>query len=138
MRFGKKGKFSPGYIGPHQVVRKVGKAAYELDLPYDLGAVHPVFPMSMLRKSIGDPPRVIPIDDIQVTENSSYEEQPIAILDRQVRRLRTKGVAPVKALWRNNDREDMTWEAEEEMKNKHPYLFPIPTGNLNSLIGYAD
>ena len=82
MRFGKKWKLSPRYIGPYQVIRKVGPVAYELDLPADLAAVHPVFHVSMLRKYIGDPSRVFPTGDIQVTEELSYEEQPIAILDR--------------------------------------------------------
>ena len=129
MRFGRKGKLSPRYIGPYQIVRRIGKVAYELDLPSDLEAVHPVFHVSMLRKCIGDPSRVFPVDDIQVTEELSYEEKPVAILDRQVRRLRTKDVASVKVLWQNNNREEMTWEAEDEMKNKYPYLFPVPAGN---------
>ncbi|MCF7184095.1 hypothetical protein, partial [Corynebacterium parakroppenstedtii] len=88
MRFGKKGKHSPRYIGPYQIVRRIGKVAYELELPADLGGVHPVFHVSMLRKCIGDPSRVFPVDDIQVTEELTYEEQPVAILDRQVRKLR--------------------------------------------------
>ncbi|XP_055826426.1 uncharacterized protein LOC129894822 [Solanum dulcamara] len=128
MRFDKKGKLSSRYIGPYQIVRKVRKVAYELDLPADLEAVHPVFHVSMLRKFIGDPSRVFPIQDIQVTEELSYEEQSMAISDRQVRRLCTKDVASVKVLWRNNHREEMTWEAEEEMKKKYPQLFSAPTG----------
>ncbi|XP_055826358.1 uncharacterized protein LOC129894726 [Solanum dulcamara] len=110
------------------IVRKVGKVAYKLDLPADLDAIHSVFHVSMLRKFVGDPSRVFPVQDIQVTEELSYEEQPVAILDRQVRRLRTKDVASVKVLWRNNNREEMTWEAEEEMKKKYPQLFSAPTG----------
>ena len=129
MRFGRKGKLSLRYIGPYQIVRRIGKIAYELDLPSDLEAVHPVFHVSMLCKCIGDPSRVFPVDDVQVTEELSYEEKPIALLDHQVRRLRTKDVASVKVLWQNNNREEMTWEAEDEMKNKYPYLFPVPAGN---------
>ncbi|XP_060196118.1 uncharacterized protein LOC132625476 [Lycium barbarum] len=127
MRFGKKGKLNPRYIGPYLIIRKIGKVAYELDLPADLGAVHPVFHVSMLRKCIGDPSRIFPSDEIQVTEELSYEEQPIVILDRQVRKLRNKDVASVKVLWRNNNREEMTWEAEEQMKEKYPHLFPVPS-----------
>ncbi|XP_059298389.1 uncharacterized protein LOC132051129 [Lycium ferocissimum] len=127
MRFGRKGKPSPRYIGPYQIVRKIGEVAYELDLPSDLEAVHPVFHVSMLRKCIGDPSRVFPVDDIQVTEQLSYDEQPVSILDRRVRRLRTKEVPSVKVLWRNNNREEMTWEAEDKMKQKYPHLFPTST-----------
>ncbi|XP_070041151.1 uncharacterized protein [Nicotiana tomentosiformis] len=126
IRFGGKGKLSPRYIGPYRVKHKVGQVAYELDLPSDLESVNPVFHVSMLCKCIGDPSRIMSFDDVQVTEQLSYEETPIAILDRQIRRLRTKDVASVKVLWRNNNVEEMTWEAEKDMKSRYPYLFPPP------------
>ncbi|XP_059310854.1 protein TIC 100 [Lycium ferocissimum] len=81
----------------------------------------------MLRKCVRDPTKIVPASDIQVTERLTYEEVPVAILDRQVRKLRNKEVASVKVLWRNDNREEMTWEAEEAMKIKYPYLFPPPT-----------
>ena len=110
-----------------------------MDLPSDLEAVHPVFHVSMLRKCIGDPSIVFPVDDVQVTKELSYEEKPVGILDRQVRRLHTKDVASVKVLWRNNNREEMTGEAEDEMNNKHPYLFPVPACNsIPSLTIFID
>ncbi|XP_059289062.1 uncharacterized protein LOC132042555 [Lycium ferocissimum] len=124
MPFGKKGKLNPRYIGPYRIVRKVGQVAYELELPTELQAVHLVFHVSMLRKYIGDPSRIVSVDDIQVTKNLTYEEEPIAILDRQVRRLRNKDVASVKVIWRSKYREEMTWEAKAEMKSKYPHLFP--------------
>ena len=68
MRFGKKEKLSSRYIGPYQIVRRIGKVAYELDLPADLEAVHPVFHVSMLHKCIGDPSRVFPVDNIRIME----------------------------------------------------------------------
>ncbi|XP_059285841.1 uncharacterized protein LOC132039363 [Lycium ferocissimum] len=110
-------------FGPDLVHQAIEKVAYELRLPSELQAVHPVFHMSMLRKCIGDPSKIIPVDDIQVTENLTYEEEPIAILDRQVRRLRNKEMASIKVLWRSKDREEMTWEAETEMKSKYTHLF---------------
>ncbi|XP_070057137.1 uncharacterized protein [Nicotiana tomentosiformis] len=73
-----------------------------------------------------DPSRVVSVDNVQVTEQLSYEETAIAILDRQVQRLRTKDIDSVKVLWRNNNLEEITWEAEEDMKYKYPYLFPLP------------
>ncbi|XP_070040992.1 uncharacterized protein [Nicotiana tomentosiformis] len=112
MRFGKRGKLNPRYIGPYRIIRKVGQVAYELDLPSDLEFVHPVFHVSMVHKCIGDPSRIVSVDDVQVTEQLSYEETPIAILDRKVQRLRTNDVVSVKVLWRNNNVEEMTWEAE--------------------------
>ncbi|XP_055800354.1 uncharacterized protein LOC129869754 [Solanum dulcamara] len=77
-------------------------------LEFQLGEVHLIFHVSMLRKFIGYPSRVFPVKDIQVTEELSYEEQSVAILDCQIRRLRTKYVSSVKVLWRNNHREEMT------------------------------
>ena len=127
---GEKGKLSPRYIGPYQIIRKIGKIAYGLELPADLGGVHLVFYVSMLRKCIGDPSRVFPVEDIQVTEELTYEEQPVAILDHQVRKLRNKEVASVKVLWRNHNREEMNWEAEELMKKKYPHLIAPSLGNF--------
>ena len=130
MRFGKKGKLSPRYIGPYRIIRRIGRVAYELDLPAELEAVHPVFHISMLRRCIGDPSRIFPVDDVQVTDELVFEEQPVAILDRQMRKLRNKEVASVKVLWRNANREEMMWEAEEAMKKKYPHLFAPSSGNF--------
>ena len=123
MRFGNKDKLSPRYIGPYKILRRMGKVAYELDLPSDLAMVHPVFHVSMLRKFIGDENTIVPLQDVTIEENLSYEEVPVEILDSQVKRLRNKEIANVKVLWRNQYVESATWEAEEDMKNRYPYLF---------------
>ena len=102
----------------------MGKVAYELDLPNDLGMVHPVFHVSMLRKFIGDENTIVPLQDVTIEENLSYEELPVEILDRQVKRLRNREIASVKVLWRNQYVESATWEAEEDMKKLYPHLFP--------------
>ena len=98
MRFGKKGKLSPRYVGPYQIVNKMGNAAYELELPPELESIHPVFHVSMLRKCLSDPSAIVPSHDISVKGTLSYEEVPIEILDRQVRKLWNKEVASVKVL----------------------------------------
>ncbi|XP_070024811.1 uncharacterized protein [Nicotiana sylvestris] len=125
MRFGKKGKLRPRYIGPYKIIRKVGYVAYELDLPSDLESVHPVFHVSVIHNCIGDPSRVVSVDDVQVIEHLSHKETPSAILDKQVRRLRTKDIASVKVLWKNINVEEMTWEAEKDMNSRYPHLFPL-------------
>ncbi|CAN4105364.1 unnamed protein product [Withania somnifera] len=109
MRFGKKGKPSPRYIGPYKIIKRYGQVAYELELPQELSIVHPVFHVSMLCRCIGDPSRITPIEDVQVIEELGYEEVPVAILDRQVKKLRNKEVASVKVLWRNQQVEEVTW-----------------------------
>ncbi|XP_049391489.1 uncharacterized protein LOC125855859 [Solanum stenotomum] len=122
IRFEKNGKLSPRYVGSYKIIWKIGTVAYELDLPLELEAVHPVFHVSMLRKCIRDPSRIMPIENICITEDLSYTEVPIVILDRQVRKLRNNDVAFVKVSWRNNV-EEMTWEVEEKMRKEYPQLF---------------
>ena len=74
VRFGKKGKLSPRYVGPYEILQRVGKVAYELKLPRELTSVHPVFHVSMLRKCIGDPYSILPIDGLRVNDNLSCEK----------------------------------------------------------------
>ncbi|WMV32689.1 hypothetical protein MTR67_026074, partial [Solanum verrucosum] len=112
VRFGKKGKLSPRYIGPYRIAKRISNVAYELELPQELAAVHPVFHISMLKKCIGDPSLILPTENIRITDSLSYEEISVQILDRQVRRLRMKDVASVKVLWRNQFVEKATWEDE--------------------------
>ncbi|WMV19263.1 hypothetical protein MTR67_012648 [Solanum verrucosum] len=123
IRFGKKGKLSPQYIGPYRISRRIGNVAYELELPQELAAVHPVIHISMLKKCMGDPLLIIPTEDIGIKDSLSYEEIVVQILDRQVQKLRTKEVPSVKVFWMNQFVEEATWEAEEDMKKIYPYLF---------------
>ena len=90
VRFGKKGKLSPRYVGPYEILQWVGKVAYELKLPIELASVHPVFHVSMLKKCIGDPDSILPIEGLDVIDNLFYEEVSVQILDRQVKKLRIK------------------------------------------------
>ncbi|WMV55641.1 hypothetical protein MTR67_049026 [Solanum verrucosum] len=124
MRFGKKGKLSPRIVGPYQILKRIGKVAYELELPADLAAVHPVFHISLLKKYVGHPSSIVPLESVAVKDSLSYKDVPVEILDRQVRRLRNKEVASIKVLWRSKSVEGATWEAETTMKFKYPHLFP--------------
>ncbi|WMV47004.1 hypothetical protein MTR67_040389 [Solanum verrucosum] len=123
MRFDKKGKLSPRYIRPYHIVKRIGSVAYKLEQPQELAAVHPVFHISMLKKCMGDPSLIVQTENVEIKDNLSYEEIPVQILDRQVRKLRTKEVASVKVLWRNQFVEEATWEAEEDIKTRYPHLF---------------
>ncbi|WMV14059.1 hypothetical protein MTR67_007444 [Solanum verrucosum] len=80
--------------GPYHILRRIGKVAYELELPNELASVHPVFHVSMLKKCVGYPISIVPLEDLGVKENLSYEEVPVEILDRQVKKLRNKVVSP--------------------------------------------
>ena len=100
MRFGKKGKLSPRFIGPFEVLKRVGEVAYELALPPSLSGVHPVFHVSMLRKYHADLSHVLDFSTVQLDNSLGYEEEPIAIVDKQVRQLRSKRISAVKVQWR--------------------------------------
>ena len=96
MHFGKRGKLSPRYIGPFEVLKRIGEVAYELALPPRLSGVHPVFHVSMLKRYHGDGNYIIRWDSILLDENLSCEEEPVAILDREIRKLRSMEIASIK------------------------------------------
>ncbi|XP_070050147.1 uncharacterized protein [Nicotiana tomentosiformis] len=96
MRFGKKEKSSPRFIGPFEVLGGVGEVAYELALPPSLSGVHPTFHVSILRRYNADLSHVLDFSTIQLDESLGYEEEPVAIVDRQVRQLRSKKISAVK------------------------------------------
>ena len=83
MGFGKKGKLSPKFVGPFEILKRIGKVAYELALPPTLAEVHNVFHVSMLRKYIPDPSHVLNYEPLKIKDNLTYEEVPIQIIDRK-------------------------------------------------------
>ncbi|WMV54712.1 hypothetical protein MTR67_048097 [Solanum verrucosum] len=123
MRFGKRGKLSPRYIRPYEILDRVRGVAYRLALPPDMSFIHPVFHVSMLRKYISDSSHVLEAPTIPIDENLPYEEEPVAFVDKQVRRLRSKEIVSMKVLWRNHTTEEATWELEKDMREKYPLLF---------------
>ena len=123
MRFGKKGKLSPRFVGPFEVLEKIGVVAYTLAFPPSLSAVHNVFHVSMLRKYIPEPSHVLSYEPLQLNQDLTYEEKPIRILDTKEKELRNKKIPLVKVLWKNHLTEEATWEREEEMRSKYPELF---------------
>ena len=94
-----------------------------MKLPNELTLVHPIFHVSMLKKCIGDPESILPVEGLGVKDNLSYEEVPIQILDSPVKMLRNKEVASVKVLWKKYLVEDATWEVEADLKSCYPHLF---------------
>ena len=112
MRFGRKGKLSPRYVCPYEILQRVGEKAYEFTLSAELSSVHLLFHVSILKKFLGDPALILPVECLGVDEDFSYEEVRIKILDRQFKRLRNKEIATLKALWRNHLVEGATWEAK--------------------------
>ena len=124
MRFGKKEKLAPRYIGPFEMLERIGIFAYRLALPPDMSQVHPVFHVSMLRRYISDLSHVLQSHSVEVNDDLTYEGEPVAIVDYQVRQLRSKVIPMVKMWWRSKNIEEHTWETETEMRAAYPYLFP--------------
>jgi hypothetical protein len=123
VRFGKRGKLSPRFIGPYIITERVGDVAYRLELPEELSQVHDVFHVSMLRKYISDPSHILDSQPITLREDLVYVEEPVQILDRKEQVLRNKVIPLVKVLWRNHEIEEATWEPEEQMQQQDPHLF---------------
>ena len=116
VRFGKRGKLSPRYIGPFEIVERIGHVAYRLDLPEELSRVHNVFHISMLCKYIPDPSHVLETPEIELRDDLSYEEQPVQILGREEKELRNKTISLLKVIWRNHLVEEANWEREDQMR----------------------
>ena len=123
IRFGKRGKLNPRYIGPYEIIERIGPLAYRLKLPMELARVHNVFHVSMLRRYIKSPTHVLEEIPVEIRDDMTYIEQPVEILDHRDQVLRTKTIPLVKVLWRNQVVEEATWEREAEMREKYPHLF---------------
>jgi hypothetical protein len=122
LRFGKKGKLTPRFIGPFQILDRVGAVAYRLALPTPLAGVHNVFHVSMLKKYVPDPSHVIKWEHVELKENATYILRPTRILDRKEQVLRNKVIPLVKVLWTHHDEEEATWETEVEIRKHYPSL----------------
>ena len=123
MCFRKKGKLSPRYIGPFEILERIGKIDYRLALPPELSLVHNVFHVSMLWKYVSDSSHILENELIEVHEDLEYDEQSVQILDWKDKTLRNKVIPLVKVLWRNQKVEEATSEREDEMRMKYLHLF---------------
>ncbi|KAI3716372.1 hypothetical protein L6452_23662 [Arctium lappa] len=123
IRFGKKGKLRPRFVGPFIITNRVGEVAYELDLPVSLSGIHPTFHVSNLKKCLAEADIVVPLEDIQIDEKLSYIEEPVAITDLKIKKLRNKEIRLVKVQWKFHKGQESTWEVEADMKAQYPQLF---------------
>ncbi|GJR11004.1 putative nucleotidyltransferase, ribonuclease H [Tanacetum coccineum] len=123
-RFGIKGKLSPRFIGPFEILDRVGEVSYRLALPPQLSHVHNVFHVSLLRGYKYHPLHVVSYPFDQIREDLSYTEEPESILDRQDRVMRNKTIPFVKILWRNHPEREATWETEESIRTSYPHFLP--------------
>ena len=123
IRFDKRGKLSPRYIGPFEVLERVGAVAYRLALPPSLSTVHEVFHVSMLQKYTPNPTHILDWGELVVDANGTFEEGPVRIMDNREQVLRGKTVRLVKVLWHHRGVEEATWEREDTVRANYPFLF---------------
>ncbi|GJV56133.1 putative reverse transcriptase domain-containing protein [Tanacetum coccineum] len=124
VRFGKKGKLAPRYVGPFEIVERVGPVAYRLKLPQELSCVHDTFHVSNLKKCLAEPDVQVPLDEIEIDENLRFVEEPIEIVERDVKKLKRRRIPLVKVRWNSRQGAEYTWEREDQFRKKYPNLFP--------------
>ncbi|GJS30070.1 putative reverse transcriptase domain-containing protein [Tanacetum coccineum] len=113
VRFGKRGKLNLRYVGPFKVIAKVGKVAYRLELPQKLSRVHHTFHVSNLKKCYADEPLVMPLEGIYVDDKLQFVEEPVEIMEREIKRLKQSQIPLVKVCWNSRRGPEFTWERED-------------------------
>ncbi|GJZ69569.1 retrovirus-related pol polyprotein from transposon TNT 1-94 [Tanacetum coccineum] len=123
VRFGKRGKLSPRYIGPFKVLARIGHVAYTLELPEELKGIHSTFHVSNLKKCLAEGDVVVPMEEIQLDDKLHMIEEPVEIVDKEVKRLKQSRIPIVKVRWNSQRGPEFTWEREDQIKKKYPHLF---------------
>ena len=123
IRFGKQGKLSPRYIGPFEVLERVGMVAYRLTLTSSLSSVHEVFHVSMLWKYTPDLTHIVDWGELIIDADGTFKEGPVRIMDSREQVLHGKIVRLVKVLWHHRGIEEATWEREDTVHANYPFLF---------------
>ena len=132
-RFNIRGKLSPRYIGSYEIIKKKYIVTYRLDLPAKLEHAYNSFHISKRRKYVPDPNLNIIAELVEVAENLVYKERPLSIFNYKFKQLRNKSILFLKVLWANHTSFEATWETEEDMRSKHPYLFEVNLMFLSNL-----
>ncbi|GJX37433.1 putative reverse transcriptase domain-containing protein [Tanacetum coccineum] len=120
IQFGKRGKLNPRYVRPFKVLAKVRKVAYRLELPQELSKVHHTFHVSNLKKCYADEPLVMPLEGIHVDDKLQFMEEPVEIMEREIKRLKQSRIPLVKVCWNSRRGPKFTWEREDLFKQKYP------------------
>ena len=122
-RFNMKGKLAPRYIGPFKNLERRGEVAYQLEFPECLSGVHDVFHVSQLKKCLRVSEEQIPLEELIVKEDLTYEEFPVKILEMTQRVMRSRVIKICKVQWNRYTEDEATWEREEDLRKTYPQLF---------------
>ena len=122
-RFNMKGKLAPRYVGPFKVLERRGEVAYQLELPESLSGVHDVFHVSQLKKCLRVPEEQIPLEELSIKGDLTYEEYPVRILETAERVTRSRVIRMCKVQWNRYSQTDATWEREDDLRKSYSYLF---------------
>ncbi|KAD1410638.1 hypothetical protein E3N88_42868 [Mikania micrantha] len=122
-RFGKRGKLSPRFVGPFKILERIGSVAYRLELPLELSNIHDVFHVSNLKKCLNDESLIVPLEELQIDDKLQFTEEPVEVMDREVKVLKRSRIPIVKVRWNSQRGPEYTWEREDQMKAKYPHLF---------------
>ncbi|GJZ65541.1 retrovirus-related pol polyprotein from transposon TNT 1-94 [Tanacetum coccineum] len=123
VRFGKKGKLAPRYVGPFKILERIGLVAYRLRLPEELNSVHHTFHVSNQKKCLADANLHVPLDEINVDKTLRFVEKPVEIMDREIKKLKRSKIALVKVRWNSKHGPEFNWEHEDQMRIKYPQFF---------------
>jgi hypothetical protein len=132
IRFGRKGKLAPRYVGPFEIIERIGPVAYRLNLPPELSSVHNTFHVSNLKKCLADTNLHVPLDDIQIDDTLRFIEEPVEIMEREVKVRKRSRIPIVKVRWNSRRGPEFTWEREDQMKLKYPHLFSSSPRNSST------
>ncbi|GKD80899.1 putative reverse transcriptase domain-containing protein, partial [Tanacetum coccineum] len=123
VRFGKRGKLNPRYVGPFKVLERIGSVAYKLELPQELSRVHNTFHVSNLKKCYSDEPLAVPLEGLHIDDKLQFVEEPVEIMEREIKRLKQSRIPLIKVRWNSRRGPEFTWEREDSFKKKYPQLF---------------
>nr|GEX90601.1 putative reverse transcriptase domain-containing protein [Tanacetum cinerariifolium] len=130
--FGKRGKLNPRYIGPFKVLDKLGTVAYRLELPKKLSRVHSIFYVSNLKKCLSDEPLAISLDEVHIDDKLRFVEEPVEVMDREVKRLKQSRIPIIKVRWNTRRGPEFTLEREDQFRKKYPQLFTTNAPSTNA------
>ncbi|GKC00758.1 putative reverse transcriptase domain-containing protein [Tanacetum coccineum] len=128
----KQGKLNPRYVGPFKVLEKVGSVTHKLGFPQGLSKVHNTFRVSNLKRCYSDKPLAVPLEGLHVDDKPYFLEEPVEIMDQEVKRLKQSRILIVKVRWNSRRGPEFTRECEDQFQKKYPHLFTklVPSSSV--------